>query len=246
MPSSIDAAFALDDLRTIREVRALDVRRRYEEAEQAARTYTDPNLSAEGLERRRAEMRDRARAALAEDVAELERTAARAADTVRRAAAAADQGPTDPSEALLAEMRQSRAWDRARLLLESGRPVGEVIASADLDTLRALRAELPAYLTAQTERPAGTEGGSWTEVDTAAVARTVEKTLADRLPGDQGAALRSRLELEAIEPGLTVTLAGLRRLADGVAVEGDGLRTAIEARLADGAARATLPTAPAA
>ncbi|MBT2489994.1 pyridoxamine 5'-phosphate oxidase family protein [Streptomyces sp. ISL-96] len=49
----------------------------------------------------------------------------------------------------------------------------------------------------------------------------------------QAAALRARLDLDAIEPGLRETFAGLRREVDGTADPSNGLRSAIAARLAD-------------
>ncbi|MFF2813621.1 hypothetical protein ACFVT2_41955 [Streptomyces sp. NPDC058000] len=59
------------------------------------------------------------------------------------------------------------------------------------------------------------------------------RALVDRLPKPQGAALRARLDLDALEPGLHETLAGLRCEVNGTAYSSDGLRTAIAARLAD-------------
>ncbi|PJM98092.1 hypothetical protein CG740_37030 [Streptomyces sp. CB01201] len=71
--------------------------------------------------------------------------------------------------------------------------------------------------------------------------RTLDRALVDRLPKDQGAALRIRLDLDQAEPGLRETLAGLRRAVNGTADPSDGLRSAIAARFADqqATARAT-------
>ena len=49
-------------------------------------------------------------------------------------------------------------------------------------------------------------------------------------PGQQGAALRARLNLDAIEPRLRETLAGLRHEVDGTADGGNALRSAVAAR----------------
>ncbi|MCT9090619.1 hypothetical protein N4G70_17405 [Streptomyces sp. ASQP_92] len=63
--------------------------------------------------------------------------------------------------------------------------------------------------------------------------RTLDRALSEKLPKEQGAALRIRLDLDQTEPGLHETLAGLRRQTDGTADPSDGLRSAIAARLAD-------------
>ncbi|KIZ15054.1 hypothetical protein [Streptomyces natalensis] len=68
----------------------------------------------------------------------------------------------------------------------------------------------------------------------------VERALADRLPKPQGSALRARLDLDELEPGLRETLADLRRDVDGTSAPDNGLRTAIAARLADQQAAAAL------
>ncbi|WP_236239056.1 hypothetical protein [Streptomyces sp. CC228A] len=96
-----------------------------------------------------------------------------------------------------------------------------------------VRAELPTYLAAQQTKPQGMAAAEFTEPDPARVVHTVERALADRLPAEQGAALRARLNLDALEPGLRETLAGLRREVDGTADAGDALRSAVAARLAD-------------
>lgn len=64
-----------------------------------------------------------------------------------------DLAPTSPEEALLAEMRLSRAWARALRLLDAGQDAIEVATQAAADGQRdvfhALRAEWPAYARAE-------------------------------------------------------------------------------------------------
>ncbi|MEV6582375.1 hypothetical protein AB0M92_29910 [Streptomyces sp. NPDC051582] len=76
-------------------------------------------------------------------------------------------------------------------------------------------------------------GLDWTEADPAPVLRTIDRAPVDRLPKDQSAALRIRLDLDQAESGLRETVAGLRRQVDGSASDSDGLRSAIAARFAD-------------
>ncbi|MGP3947236.1 hypothetical protein [Streptomyces sp. 7N604] len=185
--------------------------------------------------RRRAELESAAREQAAAQLDRIEREANNAAALVRTVAdkATAAARPRDAAEQLLAETRQARAWDRARALLDAGRTVPEVIAGADADTLYALRAELPTYLAAQRTKPQGLAGAGFTEPDPARILHTIDCALVDHLPTAQGAALRARLDLDEIEPGLRETLAGLRREVDGTADPSNALRTAIAARLAD-------------
>lgn len=140
--------------------------------------------------------------------------------------------PRDAAGQLLAETWQARAWDRAALL-NTGRTANDVINGADLDTLHALSTELPTYLAAQHTKPQGFQAVlEFTEPDPAHVLRAVDDALADRVPAPQGWALRARLDLDALEP-----LTGLRRETDGTADDGNALRTAVAARLADQQAR---------
>ncbi|MFF2926065.1 hypothetical protein ACFVTP_27310 [Streptomyces celluloflavus] len=73
----------------------------------------------------------------------------------------------------------------------------------------------------------------FTEPDPARAVHTVERALVDRLPAEQGDTLRARINLDAIEPGLRETLAGLRHEVDGTADAGNALCSAIAARIAD-------------
>ncbi|MFJ3191710.1 hypothetical protein ACIPJQ_03605 [Streptomyces griseoviridis] len=100
-------------------------------------------------------------------------------------------------------------------------PHGCRCGSADSDTLRALRVELPSHLAVRRAKPEGLAGRGWTEADLAPVLRTIDRTLVDRLPKDQSAALRNRLDLDQVEPGLRETGAGLRRQVGGSPADGE-------------------------
>ncbi|QRX90854.1 hypothetical protein [Streptomyces noursei] len=242
-PDHIDANAATHRLKQTRKTELVELGRHLSDDLAKARTFRDPDLTEEATTRRRAELEKKARAQAAADLDRIEREANAAATLVRTVAdkATAATRPRDAAEQLLAETRQARAWDRARALLEAGRTVPEVIKGADADTLHALRAELPTYLAAQHTKPRGMAGAGFTEIDPARILHTIDRALVDHLPKPQGAALRARLDLDALEPGLRESLAGLRREVDGTAAPGNGLRTAIAARLADQQAAAPLP-----
>ncbi|MEU3277298.1 hypothetical protein [Streptomyces antibioticus] len=233
-PNHIDANTAVHRLTETRKTDLAALRRRLSDALTAAHTFRDPDLTDEANNRRRADMARAAREQAAADLDRIEAQANQAAALVR---AVADKTTARPAggaaEQLLAETRQARAWDRARALLDAGRTTQDVIEGADLDTLHALRTELPTYLAAQHTKPQGLAGAEFTEPDPARVVHTVERALADRLPAEQGAALRARLNLDALEPGLRETLAGLRREVDGTADASNALRSAVAARIAD-------------
>ncbi|MFH8404849.1 hypothetical protein ACH4FX_08735 [Streptomyces sp. NPDC018019] len=234
-PDHIDANTATRRLSQTRKTELVELRRTLDAALAAARTFRDPDLTDEANARRRADMERTARTQAAATLDRIEREANNAAALVRTVAdkASAAGQPRDAAGQLLAETRQARAWDRARALLDAGRTPQEVIKGADLDTLHALRAELPTYLSAQRTKPQGLAGAEFTEVNPARILHTIDRARLDHLPKEQAAALRARLDLDAIEPGLRETFAGLRREVDGTADPGNGLRTAVAARLAD-------------
>ncbi|MFJ6483962.1 hypothetical protein ACIQK6_28130 [Streptomyces sp. NPDC091682] len=235
-PDYVDANTALHRLTQTRKTELVELRRRLSDAFSHARTFRDPDLTEEANARRRAEMERAAREQAAADLDRIERETSTAAALVRTVADKAATPARGTTEQLLAETRQARAWERARSLLDAGRTAQEVINGADLDTLHALRAELPTYLAAQRTKPQGLAGADFTEPDPARILHTIDRARLDHLPKEQAAALRARLDLDAIEPGLRETLAGLRREADGTADASNGLRSAIAARLADQAA----------
>ncbi|MER5564128.1 hypothetical protein CG740_37025 [Streptomyces sp. CB01201] len=147
---------------TVRRARSTDLvelRRRLDDALATARTFRYPDLTDDANARRRTEMAANARKQAAADLDKIERETNTAADKVRAYAdRTAAPAPREAAEQLLAETRQARAWDRARALLDAGRSTMDVISGADLDTLYALRAELPTYLAAQRTKPEGMAG----------------------------------------------------------------------------------------
>jgi len=105
--------------------------------------------------------------------ADLERTFEQARDAVSEIREATNNA-LQPSYAsveaeLLDEIRLGRAWDRYVRLLDSGKDAFDVIKAASNDPtgLRALRAELPAYLAATHDGNAGYIEAVQSEIDAA-------------------------------------------------------------------------------
>ncbi|MGD3108552.1 hypothetical protein [Streptomyces sp. YGL11-2] len=233
-PDHTAANTATHRLTQTRKTELVELGRRLSDDLAKAHTFRDPDLTDEANQRRRAEMERAARKQAAADLDRIQRETDAAATLVRTVANNATATPAaGAAEQLLTETQQARAWDRARALLTAGRTLSEVIKGADRDTLNALRAELPTYLATQRTKPQGLASADFTEPDPSRAVPAVERSLVDRLPKPQGAALRARLDLDALEPGLRETPAGLRREVDGTTDPSNGLRSAIAARLAD-------------
>lgn len=149
-----------------------------------------------------------------------------------KAACWLDSRPAAPTdEAVLAELREQRAWARHRALLGAGVPAQELIDGArdagDHHALAALRAELPAYA-----RTSGNPAvGAGLDVHLAAV----DDALGEVLPEarDQRAAHRLRRDLAeawpAAERAIESSAAQLGRLAD----DPDGAHLRWATRLGD-------------
>jgi hypothetical protein len=234
----VTAADALDHVRQITTTVLPQAQQRVTDAARAAQTFTDPNLSAEGLEARRRELAEQARqmsASLADALAaEVQRAAAIARDAADR-----HNAPGDTHDQLLAEMRQSRAWERARAQLDAGAALSEVIESADVDTLRALRAEYPAYLRAQ-DRRRGLDRAQGDRPDPTAAVRAVDEALVPLLPGEAGRALAAKLATDSALEATRQALDALRLTGAGSATP---QHTLTGAYAANDAARATAAAA---
>lgn len=119
------------------------------------------------------------------------------------------------AEAMLSEQQETRAWQRAQRLLEAGTSAREVIDAAgeagDTATLRALRAELPAWLesraVASSRRAKGSIAGN-ESARQAALQRSEELVVAiDRaelphLPNRQREAVEAKYEAAALDKAL--------------------------------------------
>lgn len=172
----------------------------------AARSYTDPDLSPEGLGKRRQEMADAARQKAAKALEALQVDQRQAADRIRRWAG--DKRPgigDDPVQVT----KVSMAWDRARAMLDAGRSIPEVLANAtDPALVLAVREFAGDWLAAQ---PRQADTG---RPDTTGLTRTADARLAELHGGDTAAALRMLHDLEVAEAGWQARGSSVDQLGD--------------------------------
>jgi hypothetical protein len=95
-----------------------------------------------------------ARSEAASAIEQLEQRAQDAAGRIYARLDKATEGAPDVQQAILDELRESRAFGRVKMALDAGQDVLEIIRAAgarqDRAALRAMRADLPSYLEAQT------------------------------------------------------------------------------------------------
>ncbi len=142
-------AAAKQQLRDVRTALTQDINK--------ARAYLDPDLSGEGLVKRRQELETAARTKHAPTIDGIDSSIS---DSTRQLTNAWDKYKpvvnwTDPASIQRAQAK----WDQARMRLDAGIRLEDVTANADLDTLAALAEWAPAWLDTQ-HRPtnAGLEG----------------------------------------------------------------------------------------
>lgn len=141
------------------------------------------------------------RAELESDIDQTIAEVREARDELEQRLAARTRKKGDPIEALLDAEGERRAWERAERQLDAGVGHGELItragAQGDVATLRAIRAELPAWLETQA-RKANNGQDPRPEDRTATTTRAmdnIDRAILPHVPKDQQPALRARLEL---------------------------------------------------
>lgn len=205
--------------------------RTFEAERSAALDHKDERLTAAGLSDKRAELEAAARTRLEAEVSQVSARIDAAAAVVR--SFAQESRPRPQAD----QARQTRLWDRARQLLESGRsPAALVKETQDLETLAVLREELPSYVRSQV-RP-GIDGS---EPDLTVLLRTVDQRLGVLAEGEAGIAVRWGNELDVQVAEVAPMLRHATHQAAGIDADGDGLAAALEARYAAQEAASTIP-----
>lgn len=218
LATKLAAGEARERLRQVK-ARTLDLQRAHTAALQQARNHRDPNLSPEGLANKREELTAAARAKLRDDLAELRKQSDADLQTMRAFA------EEDRPKSAASELRQQRLWDRARMLVESGRPVGQVIRETDdVEMLLAIRDEAPSWLRSQS-KPGN-------DPDVTVLLRSIDKRLGETAEGLPAVAAAWGLEAGAVEASLKPTFDYLELEAQGQSRDGMALQAALASRAA--------------
>lgn len=219
LASKLRAGEARERLRQVK-ARTLQLQHAHTAALQQARNHRDPNLSPEGLANKRQELTAASRAKLRDDLAELRKQADADLQTVRAFV------EEDRPKSAASELRQQRLWDRTRMLVDSGRPLGQVIRETDdVETLLAIRDEAPSWLRSQS-KPGN-------DPDVTALLRSIDKRLGETAEGLPAVAAAWGLEAGAIEASLKPTLDYLELEAQGQSRDGMALHAALASRAAE-------------
>ena len=194
-------------------------RRAYYAAVQTARTHQDPDLTPEALTRQRQDREAAARAAYAQALRPVVVVTDRAA-RLNAMALAKVPGPTGST---------ADVWRRVEMRLGAGATLDQIVATADVPTLQAVREWAPTYLAVNGGDPAAAPalGDRLERATLARYAAITEDT-------DTAAALAEAPTLA----GLAVTLDDAEAEAQGIPGAG-GLNGAVAAALAVQAAGST-------
>jgi hypothetical protein len=138
------------------------------------------------------------------------------------------QFATDPNETLLVEHRLSRAWNRVKPQLDAGRHRSSIlcdaVAQGDLDTLRALRAELPGWAAGREVYDSSPSSAAGMEAAQAEFRRQVraevDTALARVASGTEAEAAELRVRQAATLDLVDALLSGVGQEAAGVSVYG--------------------------
>lgn len=148
---------------------------------------------------------------------QMERRVAAAETAIGRYTAGAADGPDDATSIA----RETRAFERVRQILDTGqRGAAQIIADAkDVDTLRGLRRELPAYLIVQhlSQRnraenigAKGVQALTDTDPDPAEFLDAIDRRLVEMLPKPEGDRLRLALDAPHLVAGMRERVRGMR------------------------------------
>lgn len=209
-----------------------DLKRSFNVTIAEARNYTNPDLSAEGLAKRRADL---AAAATADHKAQLEQLTRdlqrEAADTKNAAQAQLPPAPADTSQ----------AWGKVKMLLDAGRSLHQIVENAEPAVLHAITEWGPTYLEAESYK-GRTDGWAPVAVDPAPLHRSISQRWGQVLGGTAAERIKHGAEAEAMEAQFNVTAEHFGSKLDGVPTGRDDMTAAIEARLAGKNAASTLAT----
>lgn len=114
----------------------------------AARTHVDPDLSVDGLARRRAELEQSVRSEAAELLSKLRESIDQGRSYLLEQAREHTQLPADAAALIQAEQK----WRQVERMLDAGASISEQIRNADVTTALAIAEFAPGYLAAKSYR----------------------------------------------------------------------------------------------
>lgn len=205
----------------------------FADAMQAARNHTDPDLTPEGLTKKREDMTAQVRAKYAKEI-----DGHRSALYIDHDRSAFDRYRPKLNWNNAGDVAKAQAkWSAVQAKLEAGMGIGQVIESADQITLAAISEFYGDY--AETQHAGSLAGGQQYEIpDTTAVGQAVEDRAAD-LSGNSGReALQTARQAAGLHAFADVTLAHLDRAVGGQVNDITDLHTAVAAEQAEGEAMA--------
>ncbi|GAA1768389.1 hypothetical protein [Agromyces humatus] len=142
-----------ETIRNARE-RAATLARSLSDAIARARTFTDPDLSDQGVAAKRAELEATFRAAAQTDLQKLTAEVSHARQYLAQAARENTQLPNDAAGLIRAEQK----WRQVEKILDAGGDLLSQIRTADADTALAIAEFGPSWVQAQSVRPQGLTG----------------------------------------------------------------------------------------
>lgn len=218
----------------------LDIRRTLDAALVAARSYTDPDLTPAGLQSRREQLAATARQAAEPRLGALRADATREAATLaERAARLLPQLGTDADSTA----RTAAKWAQVSMILAAGKPLRDVLATADVATALAIREYGPSWQEAQSYQ-ASNLGESMTGSavpDHGPLHRSIDARLAKLIGGEDATnVLAAAHEAAAVAAGVEVAGKHMADVIAGTATGMSGMDASLAAHYAEQGARQSL------
>lgn len=204
-----------------------------------ARGYTDASLSADGLAARREELTKAARAAAAPALEGLRAQASVDARlSAERAAAALPRPGTNADATAITAAK----WAQASMILAAGKPLRDVLATADVATVHAIGEYGPSWEEARTYRAPGIGEAlhPGPAPDHSALRRSIDSRLAQLTGKAAVDALAAAHEAAGVEAFVNVHADYLAHVIAGLPAQ-NPIGVALSAEYAEAAARDGLP-----
>jgi len=205
-----------------------------------ARGFVDPDLTPEGLERKRAELDAAAKAEFAPRFEQLRARVASAAETLTTQVSAQLPKFGDDAAAIA---RSQRAWDKARMRLDKGMSLRAVLANASIEEALAIREWGPAYTEAQQYKAPsiGEALNPGPAPDHGQLMRSVDTRLAELAGPDVVKALTAAHDAAGVAAFVAADADYLGAVIAGRPTSQSAIGAALSAHYAEANARAGLP-----